>query len=120
MILTANQARWLAALRSGEYKQGVDYLHDGEGRMCCLGVAAVLFKPDDVVPVQGTDGGWSYDHARCYAPGYVVQALGLYGDCGERRDDDDGVMSLATLNDHGKSFAEIADIFEANVDAYTS
>lgn len=31
------KAAWIAALRSGEYKQGHEYLHQGE-QFCCLGV----------------------------------------------------------------------------------
>lgn len=39
------KARWIAALRSGEYKQGQSSLFDGKG-YCCLGV---------LLRVQGCD-----------------------------------------------------------------
>lgn len=32
------KARWVAALRSGEYKQGRGQLQDTKNRYCCLGV----------------------------------------------------------------------------------
>lgn len=32
------KARWVAALRSGKYKQGRGSLQTGEGEFCCLGV----------------------------------------------------------------------------------
>ena len=44
------KARWLAALRSGDYTQGVDYLHqieeDKEHTFCCLGVLCELAVED--------------------------------------------------------------------------
>lgn len=35
------KAKWVAALRSGDYEQGRGYLH--RGGFCCLGVACDLF-----------------------------------------------------------------------------
>lgn len=35
------KAKWIAALRSGEYKQGQSSLFDGKG-YCCLGVLATI------------------------------------------------------------------------------
>jgi hypothetical protein len=38
--MTDDEARaWVAALRSGEYKQGKGQLKTPEGNFCCLGVA---------------------------------------------------------------------------------
>lgn len=39
---TPIQLEWLAALESGNYKQGEGYLQDMQDRYCCLGVAAIL------------------------------------------------------------------------------
>ena len=36
------KAKWLAALRSGEYGQGKSALNPGPGKYCCLGVACVV------------------------------------------------------------------------------
>ena len=33
--------KWLVALRSGDYKQGIGYLRKGD-KYCCLGVAAEI------------------------------------------------------------------------------
>lgn len=44
--MNENAKKWVAALRSGKYKQGRSYLKrvdDGEARYCCLGVACELF-----------------------------------------------------------------------------
>lgn len=119
--LTENQKTWLAALRSGEYKQGTNYLHLVDGRMCCLGVAAHIFKPDNF-PVTRGQGM----HSDCYfygddhstAPDYVMRALGLRH-CAGKADDESCLSSLAAMNDGGASFAEIADMFEKNFEAYT-
>lgn len=34
--------KWCAALRSGQYKQGFNALIDGRGRVCALGVLALV------------------------------------------------------------------------------
>src|SRR3954466_4218538 len=48
--------KWVAALRSGEYKQGRSYLHsqnpDGEDRFCCLGVLCELAVQEGRVAVN--------------------------------------------------------------------
>ncbi len=38
--------KWLAALRSGEYSQAADFLHDGDGGYCCLGVLCDILKDE--------------------------------------------------------------------------
>lgn len=39
------KAKWVAALRSGEYKQGRDSLRKGDG-FCCLGVLCDLYDSE--------------------------------------------------------------------------
>lgn len=43
--LTAVQERWLKALESDEYEQGMRYLctQNGDDQFCCLGVACELY-----------------------------------------------------------------------------
>lgn len=39
--------RWVKALRSGQYRQGTDYLHNpSDGTYCCLGVLCTLYDED--------------------------------------------------------------------------
>ena len=112
--LTENQKIWLAALRSGDYKQGTLYLRTVNDTFCCLGVAADLFKSDDTeVELKGE--AYIYDDNGCLAPEYVVNALGLKDRLGYCYTGG----SLAAINDKGKTFAEIADTFEANLEYYT-
>jgi hypothetical protein len=45
--LTDNHRVWLAALRSGKYKQGKGELHSLNGEMCCLGVYDDYLEDDE-------------------------------------------------------------------------
>lgn len=121
----AAQARvreWINALRSGKYAQGKSYLRLGD-EFCCLGVACDLQKP--ILGEWYDDGtGGEYTIA---GPAFLPkQAQELYRIATEGGDYSDAVSfdysfttfdysfttSLATLNDAGYTFAEIADIIE--------
>lgn len=47
------KARWLAALRSGEYQQGQNQLRDSEDHFCCLGVLCDVVDPDGWDDTEG-------------------------------------------------------------------
>jgi hypothetical protein len=91
---------WLEALRSGEYKQTRETLHNPEsGGFCCLGVAAKVWgianedqmgEPDDI-----SLGGprWVYDILKGNILTYVIE---------------EGIH----MNDHGSPFTDIADMIE--------
>lgn len=107
MALGPNQTKWLAALRSGEWKQGKNRLFDGTG-YCCLGVAAAVLAHSD-------------DLNRTYPSDALVKDLGLFDSAGSPHDAQgaDGEYCLSLLNDKkDKTFAQIADIVEANPAAY--
>jgi hypothetical protein len=123
--LTPNQQQWITALRSGGYTQGTACLHSTDG-FCCLGVAAKEFLTSDVVVTVVTEDideyyndytTWTYDTDGEVAPDYVMKALGLYDSNGSSRNKED-LMILTSLNDHGSSFEQIADIIEANPENY--
>lgn len=114
-MLTENQTRWLAALRSGDFKQGHSYLRTCKDEFCCLGVAAEMFKPDDLEP-EPRGALLAYDGEACLAPQYVVNTLNLRDFLGSARDPSE--YALSSMNDAGKTFAEIADIIEANPEEY--
>lgn len=44
--------RWVAALRSGKYKQNVGTLKSTSGKYCCLGVLCELYSKEHEVPWQ--------------------------------------------------------------------
>lgn len=127
------KAQWVAALRSGEYVQGNEWLQR-DGRMCCLGVACDLHSKTQ------SDLKWSnspisnastYAGQSAYPPEEVMSWLGI--DLADLRTQDTAQRDLqskldipimhsglvhhifAQLND-GKnwSFDQIADFIETN------
>ena len=95
------KAKWLAALRSGKYKQATRTLREPDSNnYCCLGVLCALAGMKWKKDITGY-----YLHSQTLTPPPVKKAgLGVY-EAGE----------LAKMNDQGKSFAEIADYIEANL-----
>lgn len=97
--------KWLAALRSGEYEQG-----DGQlcynGKFCCLGVL------NDVLDLGYPEGyGYLTDAPRATRDRFK----GKYGidlGVGALILPEDIQSELAHMNDHGRTFAEIADYIE--------
>lgn len=88
------KARWVEALRSGEYQQGRRRLRTG-GAYCCLGVLADLVAPN----AWGKSGGYE-----CWK-GLVVTL--------PRELVPERIQEQATwLNDKGATFTEIADWIE--------
>lgn len=50
-------AKWDAALRSGEYVQGIETLHSDDGKYCCLGVLQKVLDGD----VERDAGNYVFD-----------------------------------------------------------
>ena len=114
----AAQARvvtWTAALRSGRYHQVTGGLRSPEG-FCCLGVACDLFNPRIWRP--GPDElGWMYLGVLVDLPKPIMDVYRLRRRDGQYSQADGYAASLAGDNDSGKSFAEIADLIEAQLEA---
>lgn len=103
------KARWVADLRSGRWEQGRGQLAPTETSRCCLGVLCELAVDDGVVervPVQSHGTALMYGHALALLPGAVC----AYAEAGWNE-----VGGLAGLNDRGATFAEIADVIEAEL-----
>lgn len=104
--------KWAAALRSGDYQQGTHYLTRA-GQDCCLGVLCKLYggktraREDRVDKSPITVYGQGSEDV---LPPSVQRWAGMRSAAGKR-----GIHSpsLITLNDNGASFAEIADIIDA-------
>lgn len=99
------QKQWVAALRSGKYKQGRHKLQTivhGEPRYapryCCLGVGAMITDQLHVNDLYLNFPG----------------RLGLKTNCGQFETEvDDRYTTLSAMNDSGKyTFEQIADIIE--------
>jgi hypothetical protein len=88
------KARWLEALRSGQYKQGHDAL-EYQGRYCCLGVL------NAVCPQIPRDPGDDE-----YLDEVIAESFGLTAD--QQR-------TLASINDDGREFTYIADYIEKHL-----
>lgn len=110
---------WVAALRSGKYEQTRGYLHvvesvsdkNPEG-FCCLGVLCDLVEQEIRFPVtvqlEGSTGFEIelFDGVGSCLPASVKYHTGLSYD---------DAATLASMNDKGASFVEIAYFIERNV-----
>ena len=116
------KAAWLAALRSGEYKQGVGSLNK-DGNMCCLGVLCDLHSKTTGEVWEGKDaeGAEKYRNESAVPTGEVVEWSGIECDNPHVKiqmseDGEDTIsMPLAELNDNGSTFEEIADLIEGQL-----
>lgn len=89
------KAKWVAALRSGDYQQlspgGADWRRNG--KHCCIGVLGEVLEEHDAMD------------SHCFRS--KLAELGLSGN---------SIDKLTEMNDsHGSTFAEIADHIEANL-----
>jgi hypothetical protein len=124
------KAQWVAALRSGEYEQGQEYLHIGDS-YCCLGVLCDLAVKAGVIsetPDAGADIDENryaaYDDAETTLPESASRWAGLTEPDGSWIEDPIMAIpdptspgnrrphSVSSLNDSGLSFAKIADLIE--------
>lgn len=112
------KAKWVAALRSGEYAQGRSQLR-ADDRFCCLGVLCDLYRKDT------GDGTWTVDDwfevtspieaSEIDLPFSVQQWAQLDSACPVVLDDACVERGLAAINDTGASFENIAALIEARL-----
>lgn len=102
------KAKWVAALRSGEYKQAFGRLRDGD-LFCCLGVLC------DIHAKETEEGWWDdrgyYGREREVLPTDVCEWARIPAKAGHNVALDED-RCLSAMNDQGDTFAEIADIIE--------
>jgi hypothetical protein len=128
-VFTSSQLEWLAALESGEWKQGKARLcttTSGQDFFCCLGVRAQQMQiPFTTEPLSGSCGTFrKYENgsdgtSTLFAPRAVAHDLDLLSNEGalsgnDSADPDYEGYTLAALNDNGMSFAKIAAFIRAN------
>lgn len=96
--------KWIAALRSGEYKQGTGWMYK-YGKYCCLGVASELCG----VPAKGK--------VIILDEGYTEEEISKIPQPLRGNSSDNNVVKyLTSLNDvQRESFFEIADYIEKNL-----
>lgn len=102
------KAKWVAALRSGKYKQGRRELRSVDDEFCCLGVAIDITHPETW---ELTRYGWKSTTGRHVPPVEFYMEWGL-----------DGFWRLSDRNDgegewrgNPQTFAQIADWIEAEL-----
>ena len=100
-MLNKNAKKWVKALRSGKYKQGIGQLRSGE-KFCCLGVACDLAVKAGVIK--------SFVGSRAGLTKTVRKWLNLNESEG---DYEGGMGALSADNDDGKNFLTIANIIES-------
>lgn len=101
------KARWVAALRSGEYKQTVGALRD-KGGFCCLGVLCDLHSKE-----RGERwDDFSYGGEKMLVPESVQEWSGASRSPEIARSPEHEEDELSMLNDDGLTFHEIADLIE--------
>jgi hypothetical protein len=105
------KAKWVAALRSGMYRQGRMQLRNRDDEFCCLGVLCDIYAGS----VSGAEweqrraGGYRIEDNDSLLPVEVVDWAGLPGTWGPRNGD----VDVVGLNDDKRAdFGEIADFIE--------
>lgn len=106
------KARWLVALRSGKYKQTRRVLKNDAG-FCCLGVLCDLINPN--VWVKSPSGGYNHNDGVSSTPSSEIPSASKTGITDLDHAGRGAAGILANMNDHGKSFREIADYIEKNL-----
>jgi hypothetical protein len=107
------KAKWLDALRSGKYKQGQAVLRTSEECFCCLGVLGDIAAPTLWATTITSE---NEAHISCYAFASLHDNEMLREEwLADHGLTIDQAVNLASMNDCGKSFAEIADFIEANL-----
>lgn len=101
--------KWVKALRSGEYKQGKNYLKNIDRTFCCLGVACAIAKKEGIIDKNFVliDKGDLSNNSELIK---VKNWLGLRTGRGEF----DKYLSLVSLNDDKEfDFKMISDVIES-------
>lgn len=107
--------KWVHALRSGEYRQGTQYLKrdwESETRFCCLGVLCELAKAEGVIEERVPPHGiHEFGPEVNGLPVEVREWAGIESRLGYFELGSQGT-SLSDLNDQGVLFDIIAGIIE--------
>jgi hypothetical protein len=98
------KTKWVSALRSGEYKQGMDTLRDKDDNFCCLGVLCDLIDKTAWRPLSTC---YRYIDSSGTLSLQTRKSAGLHQGTLEQ---------LVSMNDYKKlPFSEIADWIEVNL-----
>ena len=109
--------KWIAALESGDYKQGKNFLKN-KNKFCCLGVLCDLYAKETGKGKWNnrnrfTDEKDDIGDSQTLTLG-VMEWAGL-DEANPSFKLDDDITSLANENDKGRSFKHIAVLIEENL-----
>lgn len=119
------KAKWLEALRSGEYEQGENWLQ-ANGKYCCLGVLCELAVEAGIVDKDPGQSYVTFDREPAILPDRVITWAGLpksspvpevfyHGEVVGLSDLNDGVTIFNPVSGEERTkldFSQIADIIE--------
>jgi hypothetical protein len=115
------KAKWLKALRGGQYKQGKDVLYNG-AQFCCLGVLCDLYAKDQKIksPWVLDEASETYSMAVDRARNHEVLPTRVRKWAGISNRNPTvpvpgGRERLVDLNDNGQSFLKIAALIEESL-----
>jgi hypothetical protein len=119
--------KWIKALRSGDYKQGSDVLHNtSNNTYCCLGVLCDIYQQEGNKFNSVSEGIWGVEtddglenlYATCFDGRCDVlpEVVMKWADISCASGSFDGSNLAAMNDDDGYTFGEIATIIEANVE----
>jgi hypothetical protein len=115
----ALKKKWIAALRSGKYKQGDSALRlesEGESQFCCLGVLAdVAGLRWHAKGPQGEREFWLGSFKRDTCDTMLPPLFAAEHDLGHPNATKSIQLDLASMNDTGRTFKEIANWIEKNL-----
>ena len=112
------KAKWLEALRSRAYKQGIGTLRTSNDFFCCLGVLCNIHQKEAAGTWVSGNDCYAYSDGNEEESGVLIDSVidwaGLTDSAPEPiLDYGSGLSaSLSWLNDHGMTFDEIADLIE--------
>lgn len=99
---------WVKALRSGKYRQGTGMLRNKRNQFCCLGVLCNLHAMEHPGIAKEQKRKDMYLDNAAYLPNAVLAWAGLMKESST-------MFKLASMNDAGESFKEIAKEIEAKL-----
>ncbi len=109
------KAKWVAALRSGEYTQGTGQLRNTDNNFCCLGVLCNIHAQEHPEIAARQTFPEEYLYTSDLLPIDVCNWAGVELAAGDRVVINDELRVLSHHNDSGHTFAEIADAIEAQL-----
>lgn len=103
--------KWLAELKSGDYKHGTGFLRDSD-KFCCLGVLCNLHAKEHPHIAATQTNSYSYLGYSSILPDEVRDWAGLNDSTGLFRNENGFINSLVRINDTSSSYKPVIEVIE--------